>query len=115
MSQSSLDDKRRDIMKSESDLLRSSAHEMARWILGTLLLINGGAIVALIGNDTTRTGLLGIGGWLFLGGLACTLLGGTLFFYFTDTATSSIDDRLWSGAELDDNRLAMYDNKDHAA
>lgn len=95
-----IDDFRRSILKSDVESSGAATNELARWILASLLLMNGGAIVALLGNDTTKSGLIGSAGWFFISGLGCSLFGGFTFLFFYDSALTDTLDRLWSEEPL---------------
>lgn len=54
------------------------AGDLFKWTLGSLLVVNGGAIVALLGSSDLRQTAFNEAGLLFGGGLLLALLGGIL-------------------------------------
>jgi hypothetical protein len=66
----------------------SLAGDLLKWTLGSLLVVNGGALVALIGADDLRKDAFNEAALLFGGGMIAALLGG-LCMAFTVMLTST--------------------------
>ncbi|HEX8240133.1 MAG TPA: hypothetical protein VF574_10385 [Allosphingosinicella sp.] len=95
--QTSIEDVRHDIVLELVKESRKAANELARWTIASLLLANGGAVVALLRSDPTRAVLFEGAGWAFIAGFVAALLAGLFNSFFAELYANALEDELWSG------------------
>lgn len=76
--------------------------DLFRWTLASLLLVNGGAIVALLGVDGINVILFEEAGWFFAGGMLAALVGGFIWSFAFGHLANDYIKRACSGAMLTD-------------
>lgn len=99
-----LREKRNEIALEDAKTAREAANVLFRWTIGSLLLANGGALIALLGPESTRAMLFEGAGWLFVGGFLAALLSGLSNALFAEFFANAIHQELWSNkaAERDE-------------
>ena len=74
--------------------------DFLKWAIASLQILNGGAIVAFIGNDQTRRLMFTGPGWCFAAGLLGSILTGVFIAKFYENTSSQLLHRLWRGGSL---------------
>jgi hypothetical protein len=74
--------------------------ELLKWTLGSLLLANGGAVVALLGADDLRTEAFKLAAFLFAGGMLGALVGGLSWTIAIALQSADALRRAWDSAPL---------------
>jgi hypothetical protein len=98
-----MDAVRRQSMIDTGNAMNGSSADIFKWLLGSLLVVNGGAVIALLGSEDLRTaafGGLNSPGILFGAGLLCAVLTG--FFWTIAFALASAEylRRAWDETPL---------------
>lgn len=104
-----IDSVRRQILLERSHRESAYSDDLLEWTITSLSLINGGALVALVGNDETRHLMLAGPGWLFGLGVMSSLLAGISVAVYYSSAAGHLLQRAWSGDELTEDRfMSVY-------
>lgn len=73
------------------------AGDLMRWTVGSLLVANGGAIVALLGSEYTREAFFESSGWFFAWGFLCAIVAGCTMALGLSHVAGKMADEIWSG------------------
>jgi hypothetical protein len=106
-----LQERRRAIVAGEAAETAKFANEMLRWTLASLILVNGGALVALLNNEQTRAGLFARAGWFFVGGLFAALIAGFFFALYVSRFSGQLSDLVWRGEALEQEDIRQLTKK----
>ena len=93
---------RRELVISHARTSADLASSYLKWLCTSLLLVNGGALVALLSVPEIRPVLFSGAGWFFAGGMLLALLGGTASAAALSASSSYLLDRIWGGDALAD-------------
>jgi hypothetical protein len=99
--QEKLEKTRESVLIEEAHESRRSSNDMARWTVASLLLANGGAVVALLGSEYTREALFANAGWFFLGGFLATLVAGFAHSLYAESYASALLESIWNREAAD--------------
>jgi hypothetical protein len=101
MAEPSLEQRRRQLVNDEISRSSDVAITMFRWFLSSLLILHGGALVALVGVDDLRPAFVKGPAWFFAGGLATALFAGFATARAYAHYVLSMADWLWAGKQLE--------------
>ncbi|HLL30394.1 MAG TPA: hypothetical protein VK403_05300 [Allosphingosinicella sp.] len=91
-----LEETRDSIIIEEAKEVRKSGHDLERWTVASLLLANGGAVVALLRSEYTQEALFTDAGWYFVGGFLAALLAGFFHSIYAESFATNLLEGVWS-------------------
>ena len=99
--QETLEETRDSILIEEAKEARKSSADLSRWTVASLLLANGGAVVALLRSEYTREALFENAGLFFLGGFLAALVAGFAHAMYEDSYATNLLEGTWGGHAVD--------------
>jgi hypothetical protein len=100
---------RREIILQHAMRETEFSNSLLKWSITSLQILNGGAIVVLVGDEQTRRIMLDGAGWLFAGGLLCAFLTGIFMSVFYNSSSGHLFEKVWKNDSLsDDSFLQLY-------
>ena len=92
--------RRRELIVADINRSFEVSSALFRWMIASTLLLNGGALVALLGVEDLRTSLARGVGWLFAGGIVSALMAGLGTAHTFAGAGVALIERLWADDEM---------------